>query len=79
MELLVHYQAVLTKVQIHGVWCSEPISPFQNACFCFEILEDAEIVAAALKVTLGSMAAQYNQDFIAWAEAETEMLTPNES
>lgn len=58
----------------HGVWFSLPDSPFQNACWCVTIPENSvEEVRTDLKL----LCRQFNQDSIAWAEAEYSEITPN--
>ena len=59
--------------RFHGEWASDPVAPFQNACWCVEF-ESAEraLMAKALVATIGR---SYGQDAIAWAIApETEMV-----
>jgi hypothetical protein len=57
--------------RVHGVWYSLPDSRYQNLCACFEINDDA---VEGLKLELANLAAQYRQDSIAWAVAETEFI-----
>lgn len=57
----------------HGTWTSEVLSAYQNATFCFEI---HPAHAATAKARLRQVAERYRQDSIAWADAETEFLTP---
>ena len=52
---------------IHGQWVSESTSAYQNACWCFEGLL-SEFVRREMTADLRSLAVQYNQDSIAWAE-----------
>jgi hypothetical protein len=59
--------------QIHGEWMSAPTSRWQNACTAFDISRDR---AAVLRDTLARLAATYRQDSIAWAEAQTEFISP---
>jgi hypothetical protein len=59
--------------QIHGQWVSEPASAWQNACWCVEVLSE---LAVHLRGELSQLAAQYRQDSIAWAVAETEFIKP---
>lgn len=56
----------------HGEWASDPLGPFQNACWCIEF-ESGEraALARALVATIGR---KYQQQAIAWAVAETEMV-----
>lgn len=51
--------------QVHGVWYSRPDAPWQNACVCFEISGDA----IPLRLELTHLAAEFDQDSIAWAVA----------
>lgn len=62
--------------QVHGTWYSAPHQAYQNACICFEISETA---AEDLKTMLAQIAADYSQDSIAWAVAETEFIGAAES
>lgn len=57
--------------QMHGQWVSEPASAWQNACWCFEIEED---MAWFLKKDLASLAQQYRQDSIAWADVRMTLF-----
>lgn len=58
----------------HGQWVSPSTYPFQNACWCIEVLPTH---VDTLKAELRKLAAKYRQDSIAWAEAPTtEFLTP---
>jgi len=57
----------------HGVWHSLPDSPWQNACWCVELLDDAELIAD-LKGALADHAQRFRQDSIAWAVADTEFI-----
>jgi hypothetical protein len=57
-------------VAIHGVWYSRPDAPFQNACVCFEVDEDA----VPLRLELTHLCAEFEQDSIAWAVATTEFI-----
>lgn len=59
--------------QMHGRWLSDSSSPFQNACWCVELHPDW---VEPLKSRLVGVAAEYRQDSIAWAVAETEFLAP---
>ena len=53
---------------------SAPAAPWQNAIWCVRLPDDG--VRARLRVDLQKLAAAYEQDSIAWAEADTvEMLT----
>lgn len=77
-HFLAEVDTALNQVQTrrHGAWHSSPFSPWQNACWCVEIPDDQEVVAA-LKVDLAEFAREYSQDSITWAEApRTEFLCP---
>lgn len=76
-----HWYAYLGNVQnavtghgkVHGAWHSEPVSPYQNACWCVEI--ETNVRAEHLKLVLGELASDFQQDSIAWAEApKTEFI-----
>ncbi len=57
--------------QVHGQWVSEPASAWQNACWCAVLNPDS---AEQLKMSLAHLAADFRQDSIAWAEAETTFI-----
>lgn len=60
-------------LRIYGDWVSVSASPWQNACIAFEIgWETSE----RLQRDLAELAAEYGQDSIAWAEADTELIGP---
>lgn len=60
-------------LQIYGDWTSGSTDPWQNACIGFEIgYETSE----RLRRDLAELAAEYGQDSIAWAEADTQFITP---
>jgi hypothetical protein len=60
-------------LQVYGDWTSASVDPWQNACIAFEIgWETSE----RLQRDLGELAAEYDQDSIAWAEADTRFITP---
>jgi len=58
--------------QFHGIWFSESSSPWQNACWC---IEPWPHMVEQFKQSLSILAEKYQQDSIAWAEAETTFLT----
>ena len=60
----------------HGVWFSSPHSRWQNACWCVEFEDDYPDVIAWARKRLGELAAEYRQDSIAWAVAQTEFIGP---
>jgi hypothetical protein len=58
--------------EIHGVWYSAPMTPYQNMCICAEVASDR---AAELKGFLTEAREYFGQDAVAWAEAPvTEMI-----
>lgn len=67
----------LPVMRRHGAWVSRSDAPWQNACWCVEFAAEAD--ALAVRRELRRCAADYRQDSIAWAVAETEFLTPNPS
>lgn len=60
-------------LQIYGDWTSPSADPWQNACIAFEIGQET---SERLRRDLAALAAEYGQDSIAWAEAETQFITP---
>jgi hypothetical protein len=58
--------------RIHGSWASNPVSAFQNACWCIEFDNAADIAEAREVAT--EIRQKYRQDSIAWAVAETEFI-----
>jgi hypothetical protein len=56
--------------EVYGDWLSAPDSSYQNACVAI-----ATETPLTLKAALATLAGEYNQDSIAWAEvAETEFI-----
>jgi hypothetical protein len=60
-------------LQVYGDWASASTDPWQNACICFEIGHET---SERLRMDLAELAAEYGQDSIAWAEADTRFITP---
>lgn len=54
-----------------GAWVSPSTEPFQNACWCFSAHADAK---AGLRIRLKDIAGEFDQDSIAWAQANPEFL-----
>jgi hypothetical protein len=55
---------------VYGEWLSAPDSSYQNACVAI-----ATEIPLMLKAALATLAEEYGQDSIAWAEvAETEFI-----
>jgi hypothetical protein len=62
---------------IHGCWHSLPDAPWQNACWCVEVVEHDETdTVEELQDWLREIAGKYGQDSVAWAEATTTFLRP---
>ena len=59
-----------------GVWHSLPATPYVNACWAVQI---PAIHVDAVRDTLVRVASKFRQDSVAWAVAETEFLTTEES
>lgn len=71
VDLLVHSSAP----HVHGTWFSPTDSPFQNACWSFEVLGDSHLWSRlAVQRVLREIAGRYRQDSIAWNESETVFL-----
>lgn len=60
-------------LQVYGDWSSPSTDPWQNACIAFEVGKET---SERLQRDLAELAAEYDQDSIAWAEAETKFITP---
>lgn len=58
--------------RIHGVWFSRPDANWQNACWCFEPID--ELRETLLKARFSTFCDDFQQESIAWAEAETEFI-----
>lgn len=63
----------LRSLEVHGAWFSNPVSPYQNACWCFEIWPSE---ARILKTELAMLAHDFGQDSITWAPAKVEFIAP---
>lgn len=62
------YELVLSfATEVHGAWLSSASSEHQNACWCFELEEDA---APIVRERLAMFAGRFAQDSIAWAVAD---------
>lgn len=57
---------------VHGRWTSDTADPWQNACWCIELLDAAS--ETHLRRQLALTASAFRQDSIAWAAAKTEFL-----
>lgn len=67
-------QAIESRVgpwNVHGEWMSLPDQRWQNACWCFDLDEKQTL---ALRNALIVIKDDYDQEWISWAEAETEAL-----
>lgn len=60
-------------LRVYGDWTSTGTSPWQNACIAFEIGHET---AKRLQHDLAELAGEYGQDSIAWAEADTQFISP---
>lgn len=57
----------------HGEWYSDPMAPWQNACWCLEFTAGSPELTEAREV-LAEIRDEFRQDSIAWAVAETEFI-----
>ena len=58
---------------VHGSWSSNPVGPYQNACWCVEFRNAAEIAEAREVAT--EIRRKWRQDSVAWAVVpETEFI-----
>lgn len=62
----------VAAARVHGAWLSPSAAPFQNACWCFEV---TLTTARRLRVELVAVGGRYRQDSVAWAVAETDLLS----
>lgn len=58
-------------LQVYGAWVSPSVDPWQNACIAVEIGDET---SERLQRDLAELAAEYGQDTIAWAEADTRFI-----
>lgn len=57
-----------------GAWFSNPVGPWQNACWCVDF-SGSDVVAEAKEIC-AQLARKYRQDSIAWAlVARTEFVS----
>jgi hypothetical protein len=69
----VRRDAAYQVLRRHGNWRSLPDDPWQNACWCVEVEDNAK---EELQDELRQIAQSYGQDSIAWAECpKTEFLS----
>jgi hypothetical protein len=64
--------AAAYTVKIHGFWLSHSDAPWQNAAWCVEFNNEADVNEA--KNSLRISRDRFRQDSIAWAVAETEFI-----
>lgn len=62
--------------EFHFAGFSSPSAKWQNACWC--LVPASELDEKTLRKRLASLAAIFDQDSIAWAEAVAEFITPTE-
>lgn len=60
-------------ITVHGEWISPFGAPVQSACIGFDI-GDHDV--AELKHDLTSLAGEYQQNHIVWADAKSKLLVP---
>lgn len=52
---------------VHGQWVSVAFSQWQNACWCFDILNEK---IPLIKEKLATLAFKYQQESIAWVQVD---------
>ena len=62
------------RIKIHGEWFSKPDSPWQNANWCVEPVDDEAKVE--LQTWLPYLCQQFDQESIAWTEGEVKFIGP---
>lgn len=65
-------EVVSLSARTHGAWFSQPVSPWQNACWCVEFASEAQEMTA--KETVAEIGQRFGQESIAWATAQTEFI-----
>ncbi len=68
-NVLHSYDDMLT---IHGEWFSAPDTPWQNANWCIEILDETDL--HELRENLVIVRKHYRQDSIAWTQGPVEFI-----
>lgn len=61
------------QVEIHGVWFSEPVSPYQNMCIAFMTTEE---LIPELLLELSRLTEKYDQESILLAQAIARHIVP---
>lgn len=57
---------------VHGSWASNPVSAYQNACWCVEYRSEDQVTEA--REVAAELRDKYRQNSIAWAVADTEFI-----
>lgn len=70
VDLLVHSSAP----HVYGTWLSPSESPYQNACWGFELPHEAYWNRDSVQVCLREIAGRYRQDSVSWNESDTQFL-----
>jgi hypothetical protein len=58
--------------RFHGEWASDPVSEYQNACWCVEF--DNGETASLARSLIANLGRQFSQDKITWAVARTDFI-----
>lgn len=58
--------------RLHGEWASDPVSEYQNACWCIEFTDGK--TAGMVRSLIACIARQFSQKAITWAVAETDFI-----
>lgn len=61
-------------LRVHGAWLSASVSPYQNACWGFEVFDTGPCGRSAVQGRLREVAGRFWQESIAWNESETVLL-----
>lgn len=76
-----------TADQVHGQWMSNPVSAWQNACWCVTFTPSVEVVDHQGRIStrlewvrtrMSRLAADYGQDSVGWAVADVELIAAEE-
>lgn len=58
--------------QLHGEWASDPVSEYQNACWCITFPDGK--VATMARALVACIARQFSQQAVTWAVARTDFI-----
>ncbi len=69
-----NYEQNSGAIQIHGIWYSASSSQYQNMCIAFVFLANNHVQVGDYEIFLAGLAKMYQQDYIAFAKANTKFI-----